>query len=68
MRQKWQGRCSRVRELDDFALIEQALLVEFHPGLLLPLPVGEQPARQIPEMLTCVVKIDDLQRAASVDR
>ena len=53
-------------ELFDFPPIQQALLVDFHPGLLLPFIVGVQPASQLPQMLASVVKVDNLHRLGKV--
>ena len=53
-------------ELFDFPLVQQALLVDLHPGLLLRGVIGVQPARQLPQMLTSVVKIDNVHGAGKV--
>ena len=56
----------RGHELFDFSLVQQALLVELHPGFLLSFVVGVQLARQVPQMLASVVEIDNLHGAGKV--
>jgi len=53
----------RNHQLFDFALVEQASLVHLHPDFLVHLVIGMQPARQFPQVLACVIQIDNLHRA-----
>ena len=53
-------------QLFDFPFVEQALLVDLHPGFLVRFIVGIQPARQLPEVLARVIEIDDLNRAGKM--
>src|ERR1022692_3795367 len=43
-----------------------SLRASSHPACLLSLLVGKQFAGQFPEVLTCVIKVDDLNRAGEV--
>ena len=52
-----------LNQVFDFALVEQALLVDFYPDVPVWQVAGMQPARQVPEGLTRVIEIDDLRRA-----
>ena len=57
-----QGR----HQLFNFSPIQQALLVDLHPGFLFPLVMGVQLARNLPKMLAGVVEIDNLNGARKV--
>ena len=53
-------------QLFDFPLVEQAPLVDLHPGFLVHLVIGMQLARQLPQVLARVIQIDDLHRAGKM--
>ena len=48
----------RRHQLFDFALVQQAPLVDLHPSLLFVLVVGMQPAGQVPKVLAGVVQVE----------
>src|ERR1017187_3997212 len=56
----------RGHQIFNLPLIQQRVLMDNHPAFLLSLLVGEQFAGQVPEVLTGVIKIDDLNRAWEV--
>src|SRR5208283_3357899 len=53
-------------ELFDFPLVQQALLVKLYPGLQLRGIIRVELACQLPQMLTSVVKIDNVQGAGKM--
>src|ERR1039457_4298030 len=53
-------------QIFNLPLIQQRVLMDNHPALLLSLLVGKQFAGQFPEVLSGVIKIDDLNRAGEV--
>src|ERR1039457_3686116 len=53
-------------QLFDFALVEQATLVDLHPSFLVGVVIGMQPARQLPQVLAGMIQIDNLHRARKV--
>lgn len=57
---------TRSEASDDLALVEEALLVDLHPGLLPGWIVGTQSAGQVPQVLASVIQIDDLHRTGKV--
>jgi hypothetical protein len=50
----------------DFSLVQQALLVNFHPSFLFDFLMGIHLARHLPQMLASMVEIDNLDRARKV--
>src|SRR5664280_2688240 len=56
----------RGHQIFNLPLIQQRVLMDNHPALLLSLLVGKQFAGQFPEVLSGVIKIDDLNRAWEV--
>ena len=56
----------RGHQIFNLPLIQQRVLMDNHPAFLLSLLVGKQFAGQFPEVLSGVIKIDDLNRAWEV--
>jgi tetratricopeptide (TPR) repeat protein len=56
----------RAHQLFDFPLVQQALLVNLHPGFLAALVTGVQFAGDLPEVLARVIEIDNLNRAGEM--
>src|ERR1039458_913034 len=65
----WIGRLDgtkRGQQVFNLPLIQQRVLMDDHPAFLLSLLVGIQFAGQFPEVLSGVIKIDNLNRAGEV--
>jgi hypothetical protein len=56
----------RGHQFFNLAFVQQLVLMGGHPAFLLGLPVGKQLASQVPEVLSGVVKVDNLNRAGEV--
>ena len=63
----WEG-AEHAHELFDFPLVQQALLVNLDPGLQLRGVMRVELACQLPQMLTSVVKIDNVKGAGKMQK
>ena len=56
----------RAHQFFDFSLVQQALLVDLHPGFLFDFLMRIQLSRYLPEMLAGMLEIDNLHRIRKV--